>query len=722
MNCKKLFPRLSIIVPCHNSEKYIEQCIDSIINQEFSDFEVIIVDDGSSDGSLSLILAKSLLDKRIVVIKNDLPSGSAGIPRNQALNVAKGELIGFVDSDDWIGPSYFKILIDTLDANNADLVISNGFINHYDGVVKERFYPKNWCIKNIKKKNKISCTHMSSMIWDKVYKRSLLVKNNILLGSYPAAVDIPFIFKAYYYCVAPAVAKTHQYNYRRESENSVTVKFRRGTLCDFEIKAYKEIFGWSKRNNISNAYKAYMFLKRLASFTYACKLVKLNYFISFFMQCRMILKEPKSRISDEIFSISGGEYLKPIYKLFLDNKPLEFIVTQRSSDSQFLFTNKKSGKIEIPKTISLSSHLKSTCKRNLIFFPDWSESNPYQSLFYNNLQKNEEYTHFNVLGIGPEKVDLSNLLQLVGQGGIIHIHWVHPFIQDKASTKKFGETLKTLKSQKSSLIIWTIHNIVSHECSNREDELKRLRYIASYCDCFIVHSNNALEDVVHLYNLNRESIHVVPHGKYNIDKEKTIRLINSYKIAKKRMRLTILGNIRKYKNVEWAAKFICILNQSLPANQFIELRIAGKIGLELGLEYSKKQTDLLNNLSKNHDFISLKLQRLSDDELFQEFCDADFVFIPYTEILTSGICINAISHGRPFIAPKFPSLIELHRDGHSYLYETEDALRNKLLEYNSYYHRGLLGNLFDPNKIISETSFLEWSNIFSNLSRDPFSV
>ena len=127
-------------------------------------------------------------------------------------------------------------------------------------------------------------------------------------------------------------------------------------------------------------------------------------------------------------------------------------------------------------------------------------------------------------------------------------------------------------------------------------------------------------------------------------------------------------------------------------------------------------------MSKNHDFISLKLQRLSDDELFQEFCDADFVFIPYTEILTSGICINAISHGRPFIAPKFPSLIELHRDGHSYLYETEDALRNKLLEYNSYYHRGLLGNLFDPNKIISETSFLEWSNIFSNLSRDPFSV
>ena len=119
-------PRLSIIVPCHNSEKYIEQCIDSILNQEFSDFELIIVDDGSQDNSLPLILAKSVLDARIVLIKNDSPSGSAGLPRNQALKAARGELIGFVDSDDWIGPSYFKTLIDALDANSADLVISNG--------------------------------------------------------------------------------------------------------------------------------------------------------------------------------------------------------------------------------------------------------------------------------------------------------------------------------------------------------------------------------------------------------------------------------------------------------------------------------------------------------------------------------------------------------------------------------------------------------------------
>ena len=137
-----------------------------------------------------------------------------------------------------------------------------------------------------------------------------------------------------------------------------------------------------------------------------------------------ILQESNSTIPDEIFSISGQNNLKSIYKLFLDDNLHDFILTQRPSDSQFLVRNKKSGRTEMPFTISLSSPSKSTCMRNLIFFPDWSHSNPYQSLFYQNLQKSKSYSHLNVLGIGIEQVDLSNLSQLVGQGGIIHIHWV----------------------------------------------------------------------------------------------------------------------------------------------------------------------------------------------------------------------------------------------------------------------------------------------------------
>ena len=705
-------PRLSIIVPCHNSEKYIEQCIDSILDQEFSDFELIIVDDGSSDNSLSLILAKALLDERIILIKNNLPSGSAGLPRNQALEVAKGELIGFVDSDDWIGPSYFQTLIDTLDINNSDLVISTGFINHDNEGAKERIYPGKWQIKC--PNSNIACTHMSSMIWDKVYQRSLLVENKILLGSYPAAVDVPFILKVYFYCVAPSVAETSQYNYRRETENSVTVKFRKGSSCDFELTAYEEVFAWCKNNNIPDSYKSFMLLKRLASFIYTCKLVKINYFSSYFQKCRKILQETDPQVFEEIFPIAGQNGLKETYNLFLDGDQYGFIASQRPSDSCFLIKNKKTGHSSIPNTILTSPHLHRTNARNLIFFPDWSYSNPYQRLFYDNIQKNDEYSGLNIIGIGIEQVDPSNLLKLVRQGDIIHIHWLHPFILNDADTQEFAATLKTLKSQRNALIVWTIHNTVSHECSNRKEELRRRRYIAKYCDRFIVHSNHALGEVETLYGVRRDKIHVISHGKYNINEEKTIRLINSSRLAKRRMRLTLIGELRKYKNAEWAAEFISKINHSLPVDHFIELRLAGK-------STSRQQSDYLVHLAKKNNFISLNLQRLSDDQLLQEFCEADFIFAPYTNLLTSGICLNAISHGRPFIAPKFLSLVELNRDGSIILYENQDDLANILLKYNDYYHRGLLSLLFDPKKIINETYDLEWPFIFSNLKNNPFS-
>ena len=161
-------------------------------------------------------------------------------------------------------------------------------------------------------------------------------------------------------------------------------------------------------------------------------------------------------------------------------------------------------------------------------------------------------------------------MQLVGQGGIIHIHWLHPFILNNADTSEFAETLKTLKSQKNALIIWTIHNTVSHECSDREEEIKRRKYIAKYCDRLLVHSNYALREVENLYDVHRDNIHVVPHGKYKIDEDKTIRAINSSRIVKTRMRLTLLGDLREYKNAEWAAEFICKINQTLPVDQLIE--------------------------------------------------------------------------------------------------------------------------------------------------------
>jgi len=710
---KKALPRLSIIVPCYNSEKYILQCIESIQQQTFTDFELILVDDCSSDNSLSLILSKALLDDRIVVISNKIPSGSAGLPRNQALKVAKGDLIGFVDSDDWVGPSYFECLIDALDESDADVAITSGFINHQGDHSNERIYPDKWEIKC--PSPELACTHMSSMIWDKVYKKSLLLENDIYLGSYPAAVDVPFIFKVYFYCQKSVVSKTKEYHYRRETNNSVTVRFRKGSSCDFEIMAYKEIFEWSAIQNIPDSYINFMRLKRLASFVYTCKLVKINFFPSYFDKCRQILIKSDNKELSKIISVSGQRSLDNIYNLFLNNNKKQFIDIQRPADSSYLVLNKKSREYSLAKTIELLPNNYDVQARNIVFFPDWSFGNPYQNLFYQYMRSAKKMSDVNTIGLDVGQVSIESIMNLINNGDIIHIHWVHPFITNDECMEEFCSMLKLLKFEKNAFIIWTIHNAVSHECSDIEEELRRRRHVSKLCDRFIVHSNYALSEVEKLYAINRDSIYVIPHGKYEVNIDNLYYEKNKLSSAKKKMRLTFLGELRSYKNVDFAAEFICKLNSGLEADQAVELRIAGK-------SISKVQKNYLHHLAENNDFISLCLKRLSDDELFTEFCMADFIFAPYSKLLTSGICINSISHGTPFLAPNFPSLSELHQESNSYLYANEEELSSAILRFNQLFHRGLLSHVFNPQQIILDSTHLMWSSIFSSLNKDPFDI
>lgn len=93
-------PKISIIVPVYNVEKYLRKCIDSILNQTFKDFELILIDDGSTDESGKICDEYNLKDNRIKVIHKE--NGGLSSARNAGLDIAQGEYIGFVDSDDWI--------------------------------------------------------------------------------------------------------------------------------------------------------------------------------------------------------------------------------------------------------------------------------------------------------------------------------------------------------------------------------------------------------------------------------------------------------------------------------------------------------------------------------------------------------------------------------------------------------------------------------------------
>ena len=105
-------PEISIIVPVYNVEKYLKRCIDSILNQSFTDFELILVDDGSTDNSGEIIDEYAIKDERIKVIHKE--NGGLSSARNVGIEYSKGNYIAFVDSDDYINKNMYKFYIKML--------------------------------------------------------------------------------------------------------------------------------------------------------------------------------------------------------------------------------------------------------------------------------------------------------------------------------------------------------------------------------------------------------------------------------------------------------------------------------------------------------------------------------------------------------------------------------------------------------------------------------
>lgn len=111
---------ISVIIPVYNAGKYLNSCIDSLLNQTYQDLEIILVNDGSTDGSKKILEEWRNRDSRIVIIHKE--NGGASTARNAGLDIAKGEYIGFVDADDTISPFYFEVLYNCALKDQSDFV------------------------------------------------------------------------------------------------------------------------------------------------------------------------------------------------------------------------------------------------------------------------------------------------------------------------------------------------------------------------------------------------------------------------------------------------------------------------------------------------------------------------------------------------------------------------------------------------------------------------
>lgn len=230
-------PIVSIVIPVCNVEKYLRECLDSVINQTMTELEIICVDDGSNDNSLSILKEYENKDNRIIVISKE--NSGYGNTMNVGMDKATGEYIGIVESDDYIEKNMFERLYAVACKYNAEIVKSDHYIfstkegkqnKKIQYICPEEYYDK---VINADKCEEIY--DFAMMNWTGIYKKDFIRKNNIRHNETPGASfqDNGFWFQAI--SLAKSVVMLHEafYYYRQDNPNSsINSKTKVYCICD----------------------------------------------------------------------------------------------------------------------------------------------------------------------------------------------------------------------------------------------------------------------------------------------------------------------------------------------------------------------------------------------------------------------------------------------------------------------------------------------------------
>ena len=177
-------PLISVIVPVYKVEKYLSRCVKSIIDQTYRNLEIILVDDGSPDRCPVMCDAWTEKDSRIKVIHKS--NGGLSDARNAGMKVANGELIGFVDSDDWIAPDMYQSLYEAMKADNSDIAACGVEMVWEDGTSSRMLTKIGSCVLNRKEAMEalIEESWLKQPVWYKLYKTDLIRSIFFPVGKY----------------------------------------------------------------------------------------------------------------------------------------------------------------------------------------------------------------------------------------------------------------------------------------------------------------------------------------------------------------------------------------------------------------------------------------------------------------------------------------------------------------------------------------------------------
>lgn len=189
-------PIITVIVPTYNVENYIEACLVSLMHQTFKPIEILVIDDCSTDRSLSVVEKLSKQDKRIKIIRNKTNQGIAET-RNIALSHVKTPYVSFLDSDDWVDDDFYEKLYTNLQKENADIAISD-VLYYYNENKQNHEWVSRWNQKSgktvITKAQDKQYNIYACACWGKLYKTDLFKRLNIKLPKGLCFEDVPICF------------------------------------------------------------------------------------------------------------------------------------------------------------------------------------------------------------------------------------------------------------------------------------------------------------------------------------------------------------------------------------------------------------------------------------------------------------------------------------------------------------------------------------------------
>jgi glycosyltransferase involved in cell wall biosynthesis len=272
-----IMAEISVIVPIYNGAKYINECIEMVINQTFKNFELIIVDDGSTDNSFEMCNEYAKKDSRVKLISKK--NGGTWAARNKGIDVSTGKYIIFFDCDDWYEENILKEMYETIESNNVDLVISgqtNVIVDKNGETVRRTtVIPNNHFFKTkdeilgnyiLLRKEEIGDT-----LWNKIYKSKIIKKYNLRFENYKRGEDT--IFNATYYehiekCIVIGKAL---YNYRIENANPVWLKYSENYLnivTEENETIVNKLEKWGKYDMSAIEYQSTHFTYRIIEYFY----------------------------------------------------------------------------------------------------------------------------------------------------------------------------------------------------------------------------------------------------------------------------------------------------------------------------------------------------------------------------------------------------------------------------------------------------------------------